>query len=115
MDNDQVFESLGKLYRDGYVDMKPAVGNVDPEDRQFSVNDDGMAFFSEMVQDEPKMTEMLIAVILAEHSPDSMEDLFAWIRDNLETNPIKDLEQTDPDWFDTNGIDDELRQEYDPE
>lgn len=115
MDKDEVFESMGDLYREGYVDMKPAVGDVDPEKRQFSVNESGMGHFADMVQDEPKMTEMLIAVILSEHSPDSMEDLFGWIRDNLNTNPIEDLEKTDPHWFDTDGIDEELRQEYEPE
>lgn len=97
MDKDDVFESLGELYRDGYVDMKPAVGSVDPEERQFSLTDEGEEHVYEMMAENDDMVLMLVGLVLESAQPfDSERDLaeslieFAeWFAPNSGVNPLR--------------------------
>lgn len=116
MDKDETFEALGELYRDGFVDMKPTIGDVPPEKQQFSINEDGMDYAEGLMKENPKMVEMLIAIFINEHGTEgeSVDEYFQWIRDEVGVNPVKALQETDPEWFNTDDLDEEFIQVYEP-
>lgn len=117
MDTDDVMDAMGELYRDGKVDMVPTIGDVSPEEQQFTLNDDGMEYAEALLQERPELVEMVVTLHISKHGADgeTLDDLFKWLRDESGVNAVRALIETDPDWFSTDDIDESFIAQYDPE
>lgn len=97
LDEDEVFEALGELYREGKVDMEPAVGNVDARKRKFSLTEKGFAGVRETFEESDAAVLYLVGLVLEEQRPfESEEDLGSallkfsnWFADETGINAIR--------------------------
>lgn len=97
LSKDEAFEALGELYRDGRVDMVPQVGDVDPQDTQFTFTEDGEQHARELFRESDKAVLYIIGIHLQKSKPfDSERELsealieFAeWFAEDTGVNPLR--------------------------